>query len=492
MYHRIYNKKLLSKNGTLIDNWYEEEQLRNITGVPRAVQQKNFPKKFFDFENPIRNPNPYDDTFKRVINPSQDSQYKTTYSTYGDFSFPEKKYKYEGEESKEFNTFISEKVELEHEKSNFKEPISSFDAYTKNTIIPQKLEGPYGQRLMKTQDLEKIPEYRKDTVFQSEFGINEKPGIITREEFSKAFKTKIPYYKDKPLSYWAMNQNRSNVYHSAPVGINSFAKNSGFTQTIHNTKASKGFYQNVTTNKKAEEIFLDKKDDEFIKDYQDYQEYVNEKEVNSIEKCYEKGNMEVCKRYLDQIKNKILKEIREKGWTGLRKLKLYLKGIQNNPLHAKYDLIEKTEFKFHVYRWGITSLKDNEVDLIFKMFGKNCNNTINFIEFLNYLHDNSPKRKDMIEKLVEIFKRNPNDEYIHFSDICKYMNMNYHPEALKLRKDHAKIEKEFVQSWGYLKEDDLISLNNFVEFFEDISTCFEDEGEFEKCMYAISYSYLTK
>ena len=41
---------------------------------------------------------------------------------------------------------------------------------------------------MKTQDLEKIPEDRKDTVFQAEFGINEKPGIITREEFSKAFK----------------------------------------------------------------------------------------------------------------------------------------------------------------------------------------------------------------------------------------------------------------------------------------------------------------
>ena len=288
MYHRIYNKKLLSKNGTLIDNWYEEEKLRNLTGVPRAVEQKNFPKKFFDFENPIRNPNPYDDTFKRVINPSPNTQYKTTYSTYGDFSFPEKKYFYEGEESKEFNNFISEKVEKEHEKSNFKEPISLFDSYTKNTIIQQKIEGPFGQRLMKTQDLEKIPEDRKDTVFQAEFGINEKPGIITREEFSKAFKNKIPYYKDKPLSYWAMNQNRSNVYHSAPVGINSFAKSSGFTQPIQNTRGTKTFYQNITSNKNAEEIFLDKKDDEFIKEYQDYQKYINEKEVNSIENVMRK------------------------------------------------------------------------------------------------------------------------------------------------------------------------------------------------------------
>ena len=100
MYHRTYNKKLLSKNGTLIDNWYEEEKLLNITGVPRAVVQKNFPKKFMDFENPIHNPNPQDDTFNRVINISPDNQYKTTYSTYGDFSFPEKKYNYEFEEIK--------------------------------------------------------------------------------------------------------------------------------------------------------------------------------------------------------------------------------------------------------------------------------------------------------------------------------------------------------------------------------------------------------
>ena len=490
MYHRIYNKIPLTKNGTLIDNWYEEEQLNKLTGVPRAVEQKNFPKKFFDFENPIRNPNPYDDTFKRVINPSPNTQYQTTYSDYGDFSFPEKKYFYEGEESKEFNNYISQKVELEHEKSNFKEPISLFDSSTKNTIIKQNIEGPFGQRLMKTQDLEKIPENRKDTVFQAEYGINEKPGIITREEFAEIFKHKIPYYKDKPLSYWAMNQNRANVYHSAPVGINSFAKSSGFTQTIHNTRGSKGFYQNITKNKNAEEVFLDKNDDEFIKEYKNYQEYVNDKEVNSIEKCYEKGNMEVCNKYLNEIKNKILKEIQEKGWTGLRKLKLYLKGIPNNPLYAKNDLIEKTEFKFHIYRWGITSLKDKEVDLIFKMFGKNCNNTINFIEFLNYLHNNSEKRKAMIEKILEIFRRKHDDQYIHFSDICKYMNMNYHLEALKLRKDHVKIEKEFVQSWGYLKEDDLITLNNFREFFEDISACFPDEDEFEKCMYAISYSYL--
>ena len=33
-----------------------------------------------------------------------------------------------------------------------------------------------------------------------------------------------------------MNQNRANVYHSASNGLNSFARSSGFTQPIQNTR----------------------------------------------------------------------------------------------------------------------------------------------------------------------------------------------------------------------------------------------------------------
>ena len=169
-------------------------------------------------------------------------------------------------------------MELKHQKSNFKEPISLFDPTVKNTIVPQKIEGPFGQRLMKTQDLENIPEDRKDHVFQSEFGINEKPGIITRNEFSQAFNNyKIPYYKDKPLTYWAMNQNRANVYHSASNGLNSFARSSGFTQPIQNTRGVYQFNQNITNNKASEEIFMDKKDTEFMNEYKEYQRNKNEK-----------------------------------------------------------------------------------------------------------------------------------------------------------------------------------------------------------------------
>ena len=289
-----------------------------------------------------------------------------------------------------------------------------------------------------------------------------------------------------------MNQNRANVYHSSSNGLNSFARSSGFTQPIQNTRGVYLYNQNITNNKASEEIFLDKKDENFIKEYKQYMKDKEEKEANSIEQCYEKGNMEVCQRYLNEIKNKILFDIRKKGWTGLRQLKLYLKSVINNGLNRNNNFIEKTEFKFHIYRWGITSLTDKEIDLVYKMFGKNCNNTIDYIDFLNYLHIDTEKRKEMIINLIKILKKNKNDKYVYFSSICNYMNMNYHPEVLKLEKDKNKAEKEFVQSWGYLKEDDLITEENFMEFFEDISTCLPDEEDFDKCLYSISYYYFQK
>ena len=91
--------------------------MRKRTGITRATPLQNFTKKIFDFETPI--PNSKDDTFKRIIDNEHTGFYKTAYSNYGDFSFPEKKYKYEGDEEKEFNEFISNKMELKHQITNF-------------------------------------------------------------------------------------------------------------------------------------------------------------------------------------------------------------------------------------------------------------------------------------------------------------------------------------------------------------------------------------
>ena len=48
--HNIYNKDIITKNGTLIDNWFEEDELRRTTGTTRSIRGFNYGKITFDPE----------------------------------------------------------------------------------------------------------------------------------------------------------------------------------------------------------------------------------------------------------------------------------------------------------------------------------------------------------------------------------------------------------------------------------------------------------
>jgi hypothetical protein len=64
----IYNKiPQGSPNGTLIDNWFEEECLRRSTGTTRTTRGTHFGKITFDPENARSSQEPRDNTFDRVI-----------------------------------------------------------------------------------------------------------------------------------------------------------------------------------------------------------------------------------------------------------------------------------------------------------------------------------------------------------------------------------------------------------------------------------------
>ena len=53
MAENIFNKYGGKTHGTLIGNWQEERDLKNITGTSRTIPKQHIPKKHLDFENPI-------------------------------------------------------------------------------------------------------------------------------------------------------------------------------------------------------------------------------------------------------------------------------------------------------------------------------------------------------------------------------------------------------------------------------------------------------
>ena len=89
----IYNKVVNYPNNTLIDNWFEESELRKSTGNGRTLRGSHFGKITFDPENPKTRKiiDPVDDTYRRVIGDgASDKTFFTFNSLYGSKNLDEK------------------------------------------------------------------------------------------------------------------------------------------------------------------------------------------------------------------------------------------------------------------------------------------------------------------------------------------------------------------------------------------------------------------
>ena len=84
-YNNIYNKVYHVPKGTLIDNWYEEQCLRDKTNEGRTVLAQHIPKKFNSWDTKFNPETKINDTAMRTIGDRPYKEFSTTYSDYGDF-----------------------------------------------------------------------------------------------------------------------------------------------------------------------------------------------------------------------------------------------------------------------------------------------------------------------------------------------------------------------------------------------------------------------
>ena len=485
MYKRIYNKNYIHPNGTLIHNWFEEEELRKRTGTTRSIPNKNFPKKAMDFENPITNTNPRDDTFKRIINDEHKGYYNTTYNTYGNFKFPEKKYMHEGVRESNFNKFLDEEIDRQRKIKSALRPQRLLDSTNKNTIIPQKFNfdndnnNNIGERLMLTQDRFPIPKDKAKKVLEE--------NKIYWEQHLKKLGNKVNQGKYQSVNL-GFQEEKNNFRYGDQGSFNN--NNNGLLSFDPNNYKNNGNYNN-NVNLNYNNVFqsMPLKNEPYSKYiynidniHQNYQSNNNNNynDNNPDENNYI-NNLNIYKNDYSmlEIRNKMLNDLRKKGWTGLRQFKMYLRSLKGYTT----NYIEKTEFKYYSYKFGVISLNDLEFDLIYKYFDHKCNNTINFIEFLNSLHITNNERKNLINSLLNSFRIKNN--CVSYKEIQSKSDMNQHPEVLRYEKNKSQTEHEYNNTWDNLKEDDFITVNNFIEYFEDISCMFENDREFKHCLCSV-------
>jgi len=120
-----------------------------------------------------------------------------------------------------------------------------FDTTAKTTFVDQDLTAnQVGRRVMKTQDGSMVPSDKRDELLWVEHGFGKRAPKNPDEELWN----KVPkgdYTQTQPVTIYTQALENKNFYMSAATGTNPFAKTSGFTQPLNQTRAVKGHEGNV-------------------------------------------------------------------------------------------------------------------------------------------------------------------------------------------------------------------------------------------------------
>lgn len=362
----IYNKKVLVENGTLINNWYEEEVLKKLTGESRSIPGLHVKKTHMGSELYFLSNDGLlkDKTKVRLFGNDVKHPYDTTNHNYGDFSSEEHKFNKLGVKDKIFKDFFTSYMTNEkHEKNQHESKISNNrlnESTYKSSFIKQPMIQKIGSRHMLTQDLIDVDYYNLDKYFMAKHNMSKYQRYIPEDKLKDYFSNDIPYYHDKALTFWIQNIEKSNVYRTHMNGENCFNKSSGFTNPLNQTKSAKTYYGNVQNDRESRFVHVPENTTDFVK--------LSEMMTIRVQDL------------TTSIREKFLDVMNHKGWMSIRKYKLYLHNLSKR----KSTIIEKSDFKYYSINFGIY-FTDDEINFIYNIFDFNKSNKINYEDFIEGL-----------------------------------------------------------------------------------------------------------
>ena len=307
-----------------------------------------------------------------------------------------------------------------------------------------------------------------NTLFQNESQNNNKEGEKNAEGNQE----------DETSDFWLKNINSSNMYRSFLKGNNPWARSSAFTQKIQNTRGAYLFYQNAFDSQMGGQSAAEqRRREEELKKEQEEAERRAREEAELQERI--RGAQIGVGGIRNDTTKKILNGCIKKGWVGLRLLKNFLK--ENNKVCS--EIIDKNTFYLLMKKQGIL-LEDEDLESICDAYDVNKTDYFDFIQLLNALRNVSNTRGSQIESFKEQVK-SPGQNYITLTNLLRLADMNYHPDAIKFIKSVIDLRREYENVLRKVADGDIISEDNFRQFFYDVSTCVANDNDFTQILRAL-------
>ena len=173
------------------------------------------------------------------------------------------------------------------------------------------------------------------------------------------------------------------------------------------------------------------------------------------------------------IKNKLL----ERGSYGIRGLARTFKILDDDSGRG----LDVREFKDGLIDYGI-HMTDEQSQLCLKKFDTNKDGRVCFDEFLRYLRgDINTFREGLIRLAYEKLDIN-GDGCVSLEDVAKLYDASFHPDVQSGKKTPEDVYMEFMSQWDTQVADGIVTFDEFMEYFRDVSASIDTDEYFDVMM----------
>ncbi|KRX04879.1 MIR motif [Pseudocohnilembus persalinus] len=179
---------------------------------------------------------------------------------------------------------------------------------------------------------------------------------------------------------------------------------------------------------------------------------------------------ETTQGLINKIRHNLI-QIGEYGFIGL------VKAFQNMD-RDKNGNLDADDFKWGLRNYGF-QFNQHEQSLLLDAFDINKDGSISLGEFLQTLKgESSNQRLPLIQKVYDHIAQKCGGE-IRYIDFVKLFNAKRHPDVLKTFRTEREVFDSFVKNFGKRDPDHIVSEEEFVNFYLDVSNSLDRDDIFE-------------
>ena len=140
----------------------------------------------------------------------------------------------------------------------------------------------------------------------------------------------------------------------------------------------------------------------------------------------------------------------------------------------------------HEFMWGLRenghTLSPSEFERIFKYFDKNNDGKLSYDEFLRGVRgDMNANRKQFVAIAFKKLDKTGNG-IVDIQDLVNTYDVSFHPKYKSGEMSKNDILNEFMAQWDTVVKDGKVTLEEFEEYYNDVSASIDEDDYFELMM----------